>query len=195
MIMRVNEIFYSLQGEGVLSGTPSVFVRFSGCNISCPFCDTKHSSYTEMDENEIVCAISKYPCEWVVLTGGEPTMQITQSFIDMIHNINKKIQIETNGINEINIKNIDFITCSPKLQYIKNCALNLLKMNELKVVIKQGMDLSIFDSVSCEYRTLQPCDEKNDEKNRLNYKYAVDYCLKNPKWRLSLQTQKIINIR
>ena len=71
--MKVNEIFYSLQGEGRYTGTPAVFVRFSGCNLACDFCDTTHQSGTEMSEDEIIENICRFPAGHVVLTGGEPT--------------------------------------------------------------------------------------------------------------------------
>ena len=70
--MRINEIFYSIQGEGHFAGTPAVFVRFSGCNLACVFCDTKHQSFTEMTEDEIIAKVSQYPTHHVVITGGEP---------------------------------------------------------------------------------------------------------------------------
>ena len=71
---RVNEIFYSLQGEGFHTGRAAVFVRFSGCNLRCPFCDTSFETYREMSDQEIVQTILQYPARFVVLTGGEPTL-------------------------------------------------------------------------------------------------------------------------
>ena len=70
--MRINEIFYSLQGEGNFTGIPAVFIRFSGCNMRCSFCDTKHESFKEMTEEEIISTVNKYPSSHVVITGGEP---------------------------------------------------------------------------------------------------------------------------
>ena len=78
--MRVNEIFYSIQGEGYHAGTAAVFIRFSGCNLKCPFCDTDFTQYTEMTEDEITDEVAKYDAELCVITGGEPTLypQITE---------------------------------------------------------------------------------------------------------------------
>jgi organic radical activating enzyme len=69
---RINEIFYSLQGEGANTGMPAVFVRFAGCNLHCDFCDTRHELGTMMSDEEIVQAVAAYPCQAVILTGGEP---------------------------------------------------------------------------------------------------------------------------
>ncbi|MDE5912790.1 MAG: 7-carboxy-7-deazaguanine synthase QueE, partial [Muribaculaceae bacterium] len=74
--MRVNEIFYSIQGEGAWTGTPMVFVRFSGCNRACDFCDTNHTPFTEMTEAEIAMAVGRWPARHVVITGGEPALQL-----------------------------------------------------------------------------------------------------------------------
>ena len=82
--MRINEIFYSLQGEGAFTGTPSIFIRFSGCNLKCDFCDTIHQPYKEMTMKEIIEEIKKYPAKHIVLTGGEPTMQVTDEFLAQI---------------------------------------------------------------------------------------------------------------
>ena len=95
--MKVNEIFYSLQGEGVFTGTAAIFVRLAGCNLHCDFCDTKHEDYTIFTEEEIVKAISDYPAKHVVITGGEPTLQLTHSLVDRLHEVGKFVQIETNG--------------------------------------------------------------------------------------------------
>ena len=95
--MKVNEIFYSLQGEGYHAGMPMVFLRFSGCNLRCPFCDTLHQSGTEMSEEEILQAIAAYPSQWVVATGGEPALQLTASLVDKLHAAGYRLAVETNG--------------------------------------------------------------------------------------------------
>ena len=74
--MRINEIFYSLQGEGHFTGRPAIFIRLAGCNLRCPFCDTDFTSYTEMAVADILKAIASYPARFVVLTGGEPSLQL-----------------------------------------------------------------------------------------------------------------------
>ena len=120
--MKVNEIFYSLQGEGVFTGTAAIFVRLAGCNLHCDFCDTKHEDYTIFTEEEIVKAISDYPAKHVVITGGEPTLQLTHSLVDRLHEVGKFVQIETNGSIALDTDlewSIDWITCSPKTIPVK----------------------------------------------------------------------------
>ena len=110
---KINEIFYSLQGEGFHTGTPAVFVRFSGCNLKCSFCDTRHEEGILMSDEEILRAISAFPSNVVILTGGEPSLWIDQAFIDLLHRAGKYICIETNGTKPLP-KGIDWVTCSPK---------------------------------------------------------------------------------
>ena len=88
--MRVNEIFYSIQGEGYYTGTPSVFLRLSGCNLRCTFCDTLHGHYDDLSENEIMQEIEKYgSVKHIVVTGGEPTLRLSVSLIERLHEAGK----------------------------------------------------------------------------------------------------------
>lgn len=192
--MKVNEIFYSLQGEGQHAGTAAVFVRFSGCNLKCPFCDTDFSAYTEMSEEEIVTRCSAYPTQWVVLTGGEPTLQLTQTLIDRLHKAGKKIAIETNGTNPVAF-DIDWITVSPKTPYVKS-KIRQFMADEVKIVMD---DVTHFDNPSCgitaDHYYVQPCDTGDEKRNRAIINHCIEYVMQHPQWRLSIQTQKILNIR
>ena len=96
---KINEIFYSLQGEGYHTGTPAVFIRFSGCNLKCSFCDTRHEEGVLMSDDEIIAEVRKYPAVTVILTGGEPSLWIDEIFIDCLHQAGKYVCIETNGTN------------------------------------------------------------------------------------------------
>ena len=192
--MKVNEIFYSLQGEGVFTGTAAIFVRLAGCNLHCDFCDTKHEDYTIFTEEEIVKAISDYPAKHVVITGGEPTLQLTHSLVDRLHEVGKFVQIETNGSIALDTdleRSIDWITCSPKTIPVK-----IQRMNEIKVVY-QGQDMEPYEKIATAYEcfcSLQPCDVNDEIKNENNLTAAIGYIKSHPRWRLSLQTHKIINI-
>lgn len=110
MKYKINEIFYSLQGEGAHSGMPAVFVRFSGCNLKCPFCDTDHLSGEWLSESDIAAFVNAYPSEWIILTGGEPSLYADESLIHFLHvTTGKKIAIETNGTRHVP-DSIDWIT-------------------------------------------------------------------------------------
>lgn len=196
--MRVNEIFYSMQGEGYFTGKACVFIRLSGCNLKCGFCDTEHLSYKELTEDEIMQEIEKYPTKHVVITGGEPFLQLTDSFIEKLHHADKFIQIETNGsvlLDEYNYNIIDWITCSPKFEFCSNANIKLHRIDELKVVFKHGQDMSKYDNIIAQEYYVQPCDVKDNQENTENIRQVINFIKLNPKWKLSLQTQKILNVR
>lgn len=178
---KINEIFYSLQGEGFHTGTPAVFVRFSGCNLKCIFCDTDHVPGIMMAEEEILLEILKYPAGMVVLTGGEPGLSVDKRLVDLLHREGKYVCIETNGT-QLLPSNIDWVTCSPK----QNASLQLKKADEIKIVY-EGQDVSSYEKFPAKHYFLQPCSGKNTAD-------VVKYILAHPVWRLSLQTHKLINI-
>ncbi len=190
--MRVNEIFYSLQGEGFHAGTPAVFVRFSGCNLKCLFCDTQHDSFIEMSEDEIMQEVAKYPATHVVITGGEPALQLTPSLVSKLHSAGKYVQIETNGT--VMLPDgccVDWVTCSPKYRPVE-----LAHIDELKVVFTSSeQDMVQYDRYPAAVYCLQPCDVGDPKANARILGEAIGYCLAHPKWRLSLQTHKMINVR
>lgn len=199
MTMKVNEIFYSLQGEGYHSGTPSVFVRLSGCNLRCPFCDTKHESGVAMTEDEIALEVAKYPARHVVITGGEPSLQLTDTLVDKLHHLGKYVAVETNGTHPLP-ENVDWVTLSPKHAFVGAEATPVIKhADEIKVVYDGIHDPSSqYQSLAVdipERLFLQPCDTGDPTRNTAIVEAAIDYIKQNPQWRLSLQIHKILNIR
>ena len=148
---KINEIFYSLQGEGHHTGYPSVFIRFSGCNLQCPFCDTRHNEGVLMTDTDIVHAVNLYKADWVVLTGGEPSLWIDEGFIRLLHQATgKKIAIETNGTNHLP-DGIDWVTVSPKTcmaDMIGNPEIKVERADEVKVV-DTGQDLEGYFNLDC----------------------------------------------
>ena len=196
--MKINEIFYSLQGEGRWAGTPAVFIRFSGCNLKCNFCDTNHKPYKEYSLDEILRKIKEYPAKHVVLTGGEPTLQINADFVKTLKENRYYIHLETNGTKELSqevYKRIDWITCSPKFNKLPK----IIRYEELKVIFDKDHKKILKEYEQLDYPMetfyLQPCDRKDEEWNRLNVAACVEYIKQHPKWKLSLQTQKLLKIR
>lgn len=194
--MKVNEIFYSLQGEGYHTGKAAVFVRLSGCNLKCPFCDTDFSKYTEMTEEQIVDNVCKLSinCHFVVITGGEPTLQNTTLLIDMLHQNGYKVAMESNGTRRAPY-NVDWLTISPKKTFFKNGGdVVVKKCNELKLVFNGENEPQNF-GIKADHYYLQPCDVKEPKRNSEIINKVVEYIKTNPIWELSLQTQKILNVR
>lgn len=193
--MRVNETFLSLQGEGHFTGVPAFFLRLSGCNLHCSFCDTHHRSYTEMSEEEIVAAAQRSGVRHIVITGGEPGLQLTSSLVRKLHEAGFFIQVETNGTRLLP-EGIDWVTCSPKVGLTGSGVPVLTKVHELKLLYGgEGTDLSVAERiVACDYR-LQPLDTGNAVRNQEILSATVDYILKHPRWALSLQTHKLLSIR
>ncbi|MBD5203447.1 MAG: radical SAM protein [Bacteroidales bacterium] len=206
---KINEIFYSLQGEGHHTGYPSVFIRFSGCNLECPFCDTKHQEGILMSDDDILRAVQLYSADWIVLTGGEPALWIDEAFVRLLKRATgKKVAIETNGTLSVP-PSIDWVTVSPKSgicsssademaeNTVDSAALKIDRADEIKVV-DLGQPLDPYFSLPCIHDKtlmyLQPCfvaDEKQFAANRLA---TVRRVLADPRWTLSLQIHRYLNI-
>lgn len=191
MKYKVNEIFYSLQGEGFWTGTPMVFVRFSGCNLKCPWCDTSHEDGEEMTADEIADAVNRINTGGttrICLTGGEPLLQVDAPLLDALHARNYLIHVETNGTLP-RPEMLDWVTMSPKGKTV------LTNPDEIKVIYEGGApDLSKWEGL-CKHLFLQPCDTGDPAKNSEILAQAIHYVKQNPAWRLSLQTHKLLNIR
>ena len=221
---RVNNIFYSLQGEGRNTGRAAVFVRFAGCNLRCPFCDTEFETYTEMTAEEIIAkAASLHPSSstlpsFIVLTGGEPTLQVDEAFVDLLHNAGYEVAMESNGTRPAP-QNLDWLTVSPKergeRQEVRGERIVLRGErlpDEVKVVFDEHTDpdeflthlsyshislSSLLSPLSSQHNSLlylQPCDTGDAQRNEAITQACVDYIKQHPQWRLSLQTHKLIGI-
>ncbi len=177
---KINEVFYSLQGEGFHVGTPALFIRFSGCNLKCAFCDTSHEMGTWMSDEELVEMAAQCPARMVILTGGEPSLWIDAELVRCLHEVGKYVCIETNGTHPLPDA-LDWVTCSPK-----EAPVVLERIDEVKVVFT-GKDVEPFAALPAKHYFLQPCSCRNTQE-------VVDYILAHPHWRLSLQTHKLIDI-
>jgi 7-carboxy-7-deazaguanine synthase len=212
MTYTVKEIFYTLQGEGANVGRPAVFCRFSGCNLwsgreqdrasaICQFCDTDFlgtegpggGKFTTARQLA-VATVNNWPTNnslqarpFVVCTGGEPSLQMDQALIDAFHHVGFEIAVETNGTCPL-VSGIDWVCVSPKA----GTELVVCVGDELKLIFPQvGADPRDFEHLDFRHFFLQPMDGSEVERfTRL----AVAYCLKNPQWRLSLQTHKFLGI-
>ena len=194
MAYRVNEIFYTLQGEGAHSGIPAVFVRFSGCNLRCPWCDTEFAEYKEMSAKEIVDEMQTLydtPNErrkMCVLTGGEPSLQVDKPLIDTLHEAGFYICIETNGTHPLP-EGIDWITCSPKEGSLHHSATEIWrKQLEAEHWLLQPL------RYNGEWLLLSGIDDFEIDSND-NLDDTVRYILAHPFWRLSVQLHKIAGLR
>jgi 7-carboxy-7-deazaguanine synthase len=206
----VKEIFYTLQGEGANAGRPAVFCRFAGCNLwtgresdrataICDFCDTEFVGVGPdggkfATAEELAAAVaSRWPSgeldrRLVVCTGGEPLLQLDAPAIDALHALGFEVAVETNGT-QPPPAGLDWICVSPKAR----AELVLRHGNELKLVYPQPeFDPAQFESMDFDEFFLQPMDGPNLTANT---RAALEYCLAHPRWRLSVQTHKVLGIR
>ena len=191
----INELFYSIQGEGVRAGTANVFVRFSKCNLQCNVkehgfdCDTDFSKSVQMNSQDIIdkCEELGGECNWIVFTGGEPALQLDENLIKEAKDRGYSIAIETNGTVMLP-GGIDWICVSPKNLNIKQ-----LTSNELKYVINADSKLP-EPIIYADFNLLSPA-----HFNGMILPGAMDRCIKlckdNPTWRLSVQQHKMWGVR
>ncbi|HEY6864808.1 MAG TPA: 7-carboxy-7-deazaguanine synthase [Burkholderiales bacterium] len=209
MAYSVKEIFYTLQGEGANAGRPAVFCRFAGCNLwsgreadragaVCRFCDTEFVGTDgpgggKFDDAGALAdrIASLWPgagARFTVLTGGEPALQLDEPLVRALHARGFQIAIETNGTLEL-APGVDWICVSPKA----GTEVKVRRGDELKLVFPQeGAPPERFEGWSFGHFLLQPMD---GPEKRENTERAIAYCMRNPRWRLSLQTHKLIGIR
>ena len=206
---QIKEMYYTLQGEGARTGRPSVFCRFTGCNLwsgrekdrstaVCNFCDTDFVGVDGPGGGKFINALelsdaieafwpNEEPNKYVVFTGGEPGLQLDKNVVDHLHLKNFEVAVETNGTLDLP-HNIDWLTVSPKA----DSTLKIRTGNELKLVYPQeNVSPNSFEDLDFEIFYLQPMDNEDKDKNTQR---TIQYCLENPKWKLSLQTHKYMGI-
>ena len=212
MPYAVKEIFYTLQGEGANAGRPAVFCRFAGCNLwsgreedrasaACRFCDTDFVGTDGLGGGRFPTAhdlANSVARTWsgargrgvrplVVCTGGEPLLQLDDALVDALHAVGFEVAVETNGTKSAPQK-VDWICLSPKA----GTDVLLRAGDELKLVFPQaGAAPEAFEQFDFAHFFLQPMDGPDRERNT---RLAIDHCLRNPRWRLSLQTHKLLGI-
>ncbi len=216
-MFTVKEIFYTLQGEGAHTGRAAVFCRFAGCNLwsgresdrnlaICQFCDTDFVGTNGVgggkyeSEEQLALAVSQVWNQgfggteavrrFVVFTGGEPMLQLTAELVDWLHQFGFEVAIETNGTLPV-LKEIDWICVSPK----QGAPLVQTTGHELKVVVPQlGQNLAALAQLDFNHFFVQAKDVSDPVIKQNNLHYATQICLRYPKWRLSVQTHKIIGL-
>lgn len=198
MTYHVKEIFYTLQGEGAQSGRAAVFCRFAGCNLwsglerdrdsaACRFCDTDFVGGERFETaGELARRIAREAdCSLVVLTGGEPLLQVDAALIAALHAEGRHIAVETNGTIPAP-EGLDWICVSPKA----GTELKQVSGHELKVVVPQPLDMDWLAGLDFKHRFVQPMAGREGSEA-----WAIRWCMDNPAWRLSIQTHKVIGLR
>jgi 7-carboxy-7-deazaguanine synthase len=199
----ISEIFHSIQGEGFHAGTPAVFIRGSGCNLACDFCDTDFSPKERLSPEEIADRIAAYPCRFVVLTGGEPTIQAQgfRALVELLHARGYYVTLETNGSSQDTL-GADWVTVSPKLSQKGKWVLK--QAQELKLVYEESQDLDFYRDSRFEHYFLQPKEirtapwgggERDVEKTKAEWGKTAAAVLAHPGWKLSIQLHKELGMR
>ena len=209
MSYAVKELFKTLQGEGAMAGRAAVFCRFSGCNLwsglerdrstaICKFCDTEfvgmdgHGGGRFPTARDLASAIEaawghQRKHRYVVFTGGEPLLQLDASLIETMHRLDFKVAIETNGTIAA-LPGVDWICVSPKAW----APLHQRSGNELKLVYPQASIVpEDYELLNFQHFFVQPMDGPQRQRNT---ELAVAFCLEHPRWRISLQTHKLMGI-
>jgi len=194
MNLKVKEIFYSLQGEGGRQGAASIFIRLSGCNLNCDFCDTDFSGGEEMSLQQILTAIRKFPCKWIVWTGGEPTLQLTEFCLIFFKLAGYLQAVESNGSNRL-YSLFNYTVISPKEDTFDILQELNTRVDEIRMPIRVNDPIPMMESLPrADYYFLSPIFTKSKAETKANIDYCVEQVKQHPEWRLSLQMHKWIGI-
>ena len=192
MSVQLAEIFYSVQGEGTWTGTPAVFVRLAGCNLSCTFCDTDYALKEISSIDAIVARVRADggDCPMVILTGGEPFAQAAApALIDALRNDGRRVHVESNGTIDVTLPDDVWLTVSPKERLHPKMA---ARANEVKLIV----DARVPDEWLASFPATTPMFLQPEGNKPANIELAFEAAKANPvRLRLSLQTHKFIGVR
>lgn len=210
----VKKVFSTIQGEGFYAGTPAVFIRFAGCNLNCWFCDTDFTGGDALSLDELcAAAVNSFKCpeentmghrrpELVVLTGGEPGLQVTRELVDALHETFPNVAIESNGTVPLKHLELDHVVVSPKTMYDNRRPLVENEVDEVRFVVGHGQPLPRIpkELKLVQFKYLSPMTDPEKEGPEAFIKLHIDWCVELVKrhasdgWRLSLQTHKLLGI-
>ncbi|GAC1472979.1 MAG: radical SAM protein [Isosphaeraceae bacterium] len=204
-LYKINEVFYSIQGEGRNTGTPMAFIRFSDCNLSCTWsnsgfdCDTEFVSGRALSADEALDEVDRLlPLNaregglvpWLLLTGGEPALQVDESFIAAARSRRFRLAIESNGTIPLR-DGFDYIAISPKSA---EHTIRQKTAHEVRYVRHFGMGIPV-PTVQADWKYLSPSFQSDGTVRREDLDWCVKLVLENPGWMLSLQAHKLLNVR
>jgi len=196
-MLKINDLFWTVQGEGTNWGRRALFVRMPFCNLACSWCDTSFNSFKKISEQEFADFAQQEPGRFAVITGGEPMMNLqTPRVVEILRSLGFEVACESNGTFPI-VHGIDFVTVSPKSDsdyYIHWDALS--RINDLKLIVDEGFDFEVAKRIekdlahttaklwlSPEFGTFKQSIEK-----------ILEFIKENPQWRINLQTHKWMQI-
>jgi organic radical activating enzyme len=193
MNLNVKEIFYSLQGEGGRQGEASIFIRLTKCNLTCDFCDTDFAEGTDMSPEQILSVIQQFPCRWIIWTGGEPVLQLTDDILLFFKRKEFLQAIESNGCKKLSTC-LDYTVVSPKGNPGYARKINP-QVNEIRLAIRKGDIIPSIQSLpEAVFYFLSPIFTADQVSTKENIDYCVAQIKLHPEWRLSLQIHKLIGI-
>lgn len=207
MQYKIAELFYSIKGEGYWTGTPMAFIRLSGCNLNCKFCDTDHSNNLQLDELEIVERILSWPTRRVVITGGEPLIHDLVPLLELLKTYRYKIHLETNGTIKRNLYELfDWVAVCPKsLNVVEELYRFNDVINEIKILYgsKDWEDMANLTKLIASNKLImplaQPLEFRKEGRDEgliaLNIQKAIIYVLENPEFNFCPQLHKLCGFR
>lgn len=191
-MLKIVDIFYSIQGEGAHVGVPSIFIRLYGCNLSCPFCDEllHKGDYEELSFDAVLERIKAYPSMQVIITGGEPSIYNLNGFIEFLQAYMYSVSVETNGYDFSNIATANWVTYSPKdWKKIANHG-----YDEVKFIVGVDSDIEkILEFKSYKPIYIQPKNEITTP-NKANLEFCIEFVKSHPQFILSVQLHKFLGV-